>query len=411
MEDKFDVEFFRGNRERLRQLFVGTAPIVVTANGLLQMAADEAYPFHQDRNFWYLTGIDEPGIILVMDKDREYLIVPPREKVREQFDGAISPENLSEISGVGDVYYEKDGWKKLSTCIKKSPTVATLAANPKFMAQYGIFSNPARMELIDRLKESSPNFKIVDLRRHLSQMRMVKQPVEIAAIQRAIDITADAIQEVTRPSRLAKYTHEYEVEADLTRAFRRAGSRGHAFSPIVSGGDRACTLHQSRNEMPLASDELLLMDIGAEYHNYAADLSRTVSLSGRPSKRQQQVYNAVVAAQDFAFSLLKPGVKIRDYENQVEHFIGEKLRELGLIKSINSEQVRRYYPHASSHFLGLDVHDAGDYDAPLAPGVLITVEPGIYIPDEGIGVRIEDNVLITETGYKNLSAKLPRKLV
>jgi Xaa-Pro aminopeptidase len=410
MKPLFGSDFFRGNRERLRQLFAGTAPIVVTANALLQKAMDEPFPFHQDRNFWYLTGIDEPGVILVMEKGREYLIVPPREVVREQFDGAIDFGRFAAISGIDTIYYEKDGWKQLSARLKKVQNVATLGAAPKYISQLGFYTNPARAELIFRLKEINSEIELLDLRQHLGRMRMVKHPAEVEAIQKAIDITADAIKYVTRPARLPKYTYEYEVEADLARQFRCAGARGHAFQPIVSGGERACTLHQVRNEMPLNPGELLLMDVGAQYEMYAADLTRTVVI-GPPAKRQQQVYDAVAAAQDYAYGLLKPGAKLRDYEKQMEQFIGEKLRELSLIKSIETETVRHYFPHAVSHFLGLDTHDSGDYDRPLEPGTVLTVEPGIYIPQEQIGVRIEDDIIITTGGNEIMSRHLPRQLV
>jgi Xaa-Pro aminopeptidase len=166
-----------------------------------------------------------------------------------------------------------------------------------------------------------------------------------------------------------------------------------------------------RNNSPLSSDELTVIDVGAASGHYVADITRTISLNGKPSRRQQQVHEAVAAAQDYAYSLLKPGVLLREYEKQMEQFVGEKLRELGLVKSITHETVREsFFPHATSHFLGLDAHDAGDYDEPLKPNTVITVEPGIYIRDEAIGVRIEDDILITEDGCKVLSSRLPRDL-
>jgi Xaa-Pro aminopeptidase len=410
MNTGFSADFFRENRAKLQRMFTGTAPIVITANGSLQKAMDEAFPFHQDRSFWYLTGIDEPSIALVIDKGKEYLIVPPREVVREQFDGSISLEKLMRISGIETIYYEKEGWKYLAARLKKIQNVAMLGANPKFIDFFGMYTNPARADLIQKMKDCNPNLEFLDLRKHLSRMRMVKQQVELAAIQRAIDITIDALKEVMRPAKLAKYKYEYEVEADLTRGFRRRGAQGHAFSPIVSTGERTCTLHQMRNEMPIEKDSLLLMDVGAQYDYYAADLTRTVAIGAQPTKRQQQVYNAVIEAQDYACTLLKPGVILKDYERAMEHFIGEKLRELGLIKTIDRDVVRRYFPHATSHFLGLDVHDAGDHDLPLESGVVITVEPGIYIPEESTGIRLEDNILITPSGNENLSARLSRNL-
>src|SRR5207249_1904686 len=151
------------------------------------------------------------------------------------------------------------------------------------------------------------------------------------------------------------------------------------------------------------------VDIGAEVEHYASDITRTHSI-GTPSRRQRAVHEAVLEVQKYGFSLLRPGVLMREYEESIEHFMGEKLRELGLIKTITHENVRTFYPHATSHFLGLNVHDIGDYDRPLEPGVVLTVEPGIYIAEEGIGIRIEDDVLITETGIKVLSDKLSRDL-
>jgi len=406
----FDSTFFAGNRERLRQLFTGTAPIVVTANGLLQQSSDEAYPFHQDRSFYYLTGINEPGITLVMDKGKEYLIVPPRETIVEQFDGAIDFGELRRVSGVQTVLYEKEGWRLLTPRLKKVKHVATLGAAPRFIDNYGMYTNPARADLIQRMKDIHGDVELLDLRPHLSRMRMVKQPAEIQAIQQAIDITNATLKTIMRPKQLASYAYEYEIEADLSRGFRRSGASGHAFPPIVAGGKRACTLHNISNEAPLVNGELLVMDVGAEWQGYAADITRTIALGGQPTRRQQQIHHAVAEAQDYAYSLLKPGVLLRDYEKQIETFIGEKLRELGLIKTIERDQIRHYFPHATSHFLGLDTHDAGDYDRALEPGVIITVEPGIYVPEESIGVRIEDDVLITEEGNTILSAHLRRDL-
>jgi Xaa-Pro aminopeptidase len=406
----FDSSFFASNRERLRQLFTGTAPIVIPGSGLMQRASDEPFPFYQDRSFWYLTGIDEPGIILVMDKGKEYLIVPPREVVREQFDGSIDFDELSRISGVQTVLYEKEGWKQLESRLKKVQHVATLAANPRFVDFLGMYTNPARADLIQRIKQANESVELLDLRTHLARMRMIKQEAELAAIQRAIDVTIEGIKEVTRPKQLAKYAYEYEVEADLTRAFRRRGALGHSFSPVIASGERTCTMHHMRNDAPLASGELLIMDVGAQVDYYAADLARTVVLGGQPTRRQEQVYAAVQEAQVYALSLLKPGALLRDYEKQMEEFIGEKLRELGLIKSIDRDSVRYYFPHATSHFLGLDTHDAGDYDHALEPGVVLAVEPGIYIPGESLGVRIEDNVLITPDGNTVLSSRLPQGL-
>lgn len=408
----FTSDFFAGNRERLRQLFTGTAPIVLTANGSLQRASDEAYPFQQDANFWYLTGINEPGYILVIDKDKEYLIAPERSHVQETFDGAISTEDVAQRSGIATIVSYKEGWHRLENRLRKVQHVATLAAPASYIDVWGMHTNPARAVLVKQLRAINADVELLDLRTHLARMRMIKQPQELAALQQAIDITIDTLKEVTRPSHLAKYAYEYEIEADITRGFRRRGATGlagHAFTPIVAGGKRACTMHHVANDGALASDELIVLDVGADFSQYSADITRTV-ISGTPTRRQRTVHEAVLAVQEHAFSLLKPGVMLREYEEAVVAFMGEKLRELGLIKSITEESVREFFPHATSHFLGLNTHDAGDYDRPLEAGVVMTVEPGIYIQDEGIGVRIEDDILITEDGIRILTDRLPRHL-
>jgi len=405
----FGSDFFIGNRARLKQLFTGTAPIILTANGRLQRGGDTTYLFCQDASFWYYTGIEEPDVVLVCDKDKEYLIVPPRDAARQAFEGAIDDAELRRISGIEAILDEKQGWKRLGTRLERVKHAATLAAAPAYMESYGMFTNPARQRLIDRLKSYNDKIELLDIGEHVARQRMVKQGVEVEALQKAIDITAASLRQAFRPSKLPTYAYEYEVEADLARSFRRQGASGHAFAPIVAGGARACVLHNEQNSSALSADELLLCDVGAEYNHYAADITRTVSL-GTPSRRQQAVYDAVLEVHQYAISLLKPGVILKTYEDQVEQFIGEKLRELGLIKTIDHETVRHYCPHSVSHFLGLNAHDVGLYDLPLEPGMVVTVEPGIYVKEEAIGIRIEDDVLITAEGNRVLSEALSRTL-
>jgi len=335
--------------------------------------------------------------------------VPQRNATREAFDGSVAAEPLIQRSGVQNVYDDAAGWEQLESRLKKVKHAATLALPPAYIEHYGLYTNPARAALVQRLKALKPELELLDLSPHLGRMRMIKQQPELLAIQNAIDITVATIKESFRPSKLRKYAHEYELEAELSRGFRRRGASGHAFEPVVAGGSRACVLHNVANAGALAADELIVVDVGAEIEHYAADITRTVNL-GSPSRRQEAVHAAVLEVHHFACGLLRPGTMMRDYEQQIEHFMGEKLRELGLIKTINHENVRQYFPHATSHFLGLNVHDVGDYERPLEPGVVLTVEPGIYIPRESIGVRIEDDVLITHKGIRVLSNKLPREL-
>jgi len=407
MSYHFSADFFAGNRQRLRATLPASEPlIVVTANGLLQRSADSAFPFQQDSSFWYLTGLDEPDLTLVMSPAGDYLIVPGRSASRQAFDGSIDANKTATISGVTEILDETAGWERLLRQLRKAGRVATPLPADTYIDHYGLYSNPARRRLLQRCKRLVPGLQVTDIRPNIGRMRMIKQAPEVKAIQSAINVTIDAIENVR--SQLDTYHYEYEIEADLSRSFRR-GARGHAFEPIVAGGKNACTLHSVSNNDKLIKGTLVVMDVGAEVSHYAADITRMVAY-GPVTKRQQSVYDAVLHVQEAAKKLLKPGVDLKSYEQAVEQLIGEQLIKLNVITEPTRENIRRYYPHACSHFLGLDVHDVGDYQMPLQEGSVITVEPGIYIPEEGIGVRIEDDILITKTGVKVLSAKAPRVL-
>jgi Xaa-Pro aminopeptidase len=407
MSEGLNVSFFKENRERLRTLFTGTAPIVITANGLLQRNNDTNYPFRQDSTFWYLTGLNEPDLVLVMDKGKEYLIAPERDEHRAAFDGAIDYSELTTQSGIEQVLDTQTGWKQLGSRIKRVKHIATLAAPASYVVQHGLYTNPSRARLIEAIKTYNDAIELLDLRPHVTRMRMIKQSTEIDAIQQAIDLTAQTLSKLQKRG-WDKFAHEYEVEAVITGAFRKANAN-HAYQPIVAAGANACTLHYIQNSGAINEGSLLLLDVGAEVNNYAADITRTYAV-GEPTKRQQQVFDSVLAVQEFATASLKIGTDMKQYEESIVQFMGEKLRELGLIKSIEEETVRKYYPHATSHFLGLDVHDIADYERPLEAGTVLTVEPGIYIPEEGIGIRIEDNILMEADGPQVLSSKLPAVL-
>jgi len=292
--------------------------------------------------------------------------------------------------------------------VQKTRRVATLAPADSFIEQYGMYANPARSRLMDRLNRHIPELELIDIRPNLARLRTIKQKPEISAIQEAIDITSATLSEILN-SKYGVYAYEYQIEADISRGFRYRGAQGHAFEPIVAGGIRSCTLHNVANDALLKPGEMVVMDVGASVEGYAADITRMYATAS-PTKRQLEVINAVYEVQVYAMSLLKPGVMLKDYENKVAKFMGTKLINLGLIKSNKLELVRQYFPHATSHFLGLNVHDVGDYQEPLQLGSVITVEPGIYIPSESIGVRLEDDVLITANGITNLSSNLPSRL-
>lgn len=406
---EFGADFFKANRQRLIAQLPPDLPIAVTANGLIQRGADSAYPFSQDANFWYLTGINDPDITLVIDHQREFLIVPIREGSRVTFDGQIDEAKLAKISGVDDILNEASGWKRLDALLARTKQVATLASAPSFIEQFGLYANPARSHFAERLRyHVGEELKLIDIRAELAALRVIKQPLEIASLRQAIDITSKTLSDVLKQP-YGTYKHEYQIEADISHGFRHRGARGHAFEPIVASGVRACTMHYVSNSARINSGELVIIDVGADVNGYAADITRVLA-TAKPTVRQKAVFDAVKETQAYAFSLLKPGLRLRGYETSVAKFAGAKLKQLGVANDLKADTVRRFFPHATSHFLGLNVHDVGDYTKPLKPGMVITVEPGIYLPDEAIGVRIEDDVLITETGIEVLSAKLPTKL-
>ena len=406
MQSFFSPEFFTGNRARLRASVDGDAPIVITANGELQAKGDNPFPFRQDAGFWYLTGVEHPDYTLVIGVDETYIIAPGRSDVMELFGGVTTPDDIKKQSGVGTVLNASEGWARLKNNLQKSRKVYTLAANQAYIAVYGLYTNPARARITRQMKRAVPGLQVADIRKQLAELRVVKQAPEIAAIRRAVDITCATLNEVRRSS----YSYEYELEADITRGFRRQGATGHAYSPIVAGGLNACTLHYIENNARLEPAEPVLADVGAEVSNYAADITRTWSF-GKPSARQTAVFNAVDEAVRFGIEQLKPGdISFYECEQRVRAFVGTKLKELGLLeRADDKEEIGRYYPHAP-HYLGLDVHDVGDTGQPLRAGMVLTVEPGIYLPDERIGVRLEEDILITETGCEILSESCPREL-
>lgn len=399
-------EFFTNNRRKLRER-VGPGLIIITANGLMQRTGDTTYPFRQDSNFWYLTGLNDPDLTLVMDGDRHYVILPPRDEIRNIFDGSIDNEALKKASGLYSILTEAQGWPQLNEQLKTTKKVFILEPLEQFVRFYDFYSNPARRHLKERLLRTNPKLKTKDIREDLAALRVVKHPSEIKMIQQAIDITVDAIKVLSR--KLSKLEYEYEVEALLEHEYRRKGATGLAFETVVASGKNASTVHYFANNDKLYRNQLLLIDTGAEYSNYASDISR-MFVVGKATARQRAVYDAGKRAQEYAISLIKPGLNFRDYEKLVETFVGQELKQLGLIKKASRKTIRKYFPHATSHYLGLDAHDTGDYYADFQENMVLAVEPGIIIPEEGIGVRVEDNVVVTKDGCLVMSRHLPSLL-
>ncbi len=402
MQPKLTAQFFIKNRQALRTKLANKLPLIIAGNGMVQRTGDNTVSFTQDSNMWYLTGIDTPDVVLVLAENDEFLIVPGRSAAREAFDGATDTAALTQRSGVATVLDEVEGWKLIAALLSDKKQASYLKPLPVYDARRGLYANPARRRLADKLRRVQPKLLLFDARPELSALRCIKQPIEIALIEHAVVITKETLAEVTQKTALMTLHHEYELEAAITHGFRRRGASGHAYSPIVASGRHATTLHYCANNGQIGKNDYIVVDVGAEVEHYAADITRTL-IQGAPSPRQRAVHDAVARLQQQALALLLPGTQLRDYEHAFENLMGVELKQLGFIDDASDHKaIRYYYPHSTSHFLGLDVHDVGDYTQPLAENMVITCEPGIYIPEEGIGVRIEDDIVITKAGNRVL---------
>lgn len=404
MDTRFTAEFFTNNRRRLRAKTEAEL-LVFTANGLLQKSGDNVYKFRQSSNFWYLCGLSMPDAILAIDKSStSYLFLPEQSPNEQVFGAQHDIASFKAISGIDTVIYGEPGIKKFRQMLKSAPSVGYIKASDAYVSHYGMYANPSGAQLQETIAKVSPKSKKLDLRQALTHMRMVKQPDEVRAIQAAVDITAQALKNVK--AKLFEYKFEYQIEADLTRDFRSQGASGEAFTSIVASGKNTCHLHYNANNDQMHGG-LVYIDVGAEVSNYAADITRTYALTKSPSQRVVDIHHAVVTVAEYARKITKPGANLRTNEKMIEKVMGEQLMQLGLIKQNKPNLVRQYYTHHASHHLGLDVHDVADYDLPLEPNNVITIEPGIYVPEENIGVRVEDDILVTKTGISVLSGDLP----
>ncbi len=396
-----DAAFFTANRQQAIEQLQGSL-LVVPAYTQMQRGNDAAFGFEQEANFWYLTGIEHPDWWLIIDgkRGKSWLVSPEVDDVHALFDGNLSLDEAQKISGVTDVVDRSEGTTLLRQLARSHQFVYTVDP-PQHHDHFGFTLNPAARDMREQLSRTFT--KVQDFRPTLAKIRAIKQPQEINAIQSAIDVTVDAFEKVK--SSLSTYKHEYQVEAEFSHYFRSHGTRGHSYDPIVAGGKNACTLHYGRNDDPLKKSTLLLLDVGARHNGYAADITRTYAI-GTPTKRQAAVHTEVAAAHQEIISLLQPHLGIEEYQRAVDDIMKRALIRLKLIKDENDEAYRTYFPHAISHGLGIDVHDSLGKPKSLQPGMVLTVEPGIYILEEGIGVRIEDDILITASGHRNMSAKL-----
>lgn len=391
-------------RRRVREA-IGDTPLVMTAYDALQKSADMAHAFTQEASFSWLTGINEPGWKLVCAEEKWTLIAPERDEIHVLFDGGLSREDALKLSEADEVVTHDEGAALLKEVAMSHSAVYAVGEDPH-SEHYSFIENGAQKRLLTELESLFGEVK--DVRLVLAKLRAIKTAQEIESIRKAVAVSVESFEAVRNS--LHTYTHEYEVEALLSSSFRKTGAEGHAYEPIVASGSHACTLHYATNNDALPEGGLLLIDAGAKVNGYAADITRTHAI-GTPTDRQVAVHQAVEKAHFKIADLIKPGVTLRQYQNNVDEIMKDALESLGLLKDRADEKTyRKYFPHAISHGLGLDVHESlGGYKE-FQPGMVLTVEPGIYIPEEGIGVRIEDDILVTEAGNTNLSAALSTAL-
>ncbi|HSH31930.1 MAG TPA: aminopeptidase P N-terminal domain-containing protein [Candidatus Saccharimonadales bacterium] len=365
-----DPILFIDHRQRLRQWLKPGQAVMLRAAKLMRRSGDTDYPFRQNSDFFWATGIDQPDSAVILASDQEMLFIREATEFEVTWIGPrLSAEQASAISGI--------------------KTVKPLDQFERYRKE---------------LKAKAPRRALID------QLRAIKDPIEIDLMKRAIEITKDGFTAALRATKPG--AKEYQLEAELMHQFGCHGT-SYAYESIVASGANANILHYITNNQKLRDGDLVLIDAGAEYANYAADITRVWPVSGQFSKRQRAIYEAVLRIQRASIDFLRPGVSLLDFELNMAELMTEEMIGLHLFTQTDVKNqdpkkplIRRYWPHAS-HFLGLDVHDVGDRSKPLKPGMVLTCEPGIYIKAEGIGIRLEDDILITAEGPLNLSAAIP----
>jgi Xaa-Pro aminopeptidase len=409
-------ELFKLNRSRFTKELKPNSLAIFNSNDEMPRNGDQDFPFRQNSDFFYLTGIDQAKSVLFifpdcpLEKYREALFLEEtNEHIAIWYGKKYSKEEATTVSGIKNVFW----LDTLDSAIKEVMAACEYVylnanENPRY-------SNPVPYRDIrfnEDLAKKYPAHKYERSNPIVCRLRMVKSDIEIELTKEAISITDKAFRRIlgfTKPGVM-----EYEVEAEITHEFIRNSANGHAYYPIVASGKGACVLHYIENNKECKDGDLMLLDFGAEYANYAADLSRTIPVNGKFSPRQKEVYNACLRVMKAATKLLVPGTTIDKYHTEVCKIMEKELIGLGLF---TAEDVKKqdtakpmyfkYYMHGTSHYIGLDVHDVGTRQDIIKPGMLFSCEPGIYIAEEGIGIRIENDILTTEKGNIDLMAGIP----
>lgn len=423
------MEEFAERRQRLGEQLLDNSVAVLFSAQEQTRNNDCTYPFRQDSNFWYLTGFNEPeAALLLIKRDgvcQSVLFLRAKDPLMETWNGRrLGIDAAPSALNVDEAFDIEDFQAKFMELTAGITTLYRHKDSPVGSGKRRTFC------------EKAPQFtQILELAPLIDEMRLFKSPAEIALMQQAGQISALGhihAMECTRPNRM-----EYEIEQALRNEFTRHGARYEAYGSIVAGGDNACILHYTENDAPLKDGELLMIDAGCEFAMYAGDISRTFPINGKFTEPQKAIYELVLKVQKYAIEQLVPNNSIQQVHNDVVRMMIEGLVELGILNGDIDELIaqdahRAFFMHGLGHWLGLDVHDAGSYtvnshngdrnskkrDRPLEPNMVLTVEPGIYIskdsnaPEQyrGIGVRIEDNILITPTGNKVLTSAVPKEV-
>jgi Xaa-Pro aminopeptidase len=349
--------------------------------------------FFQEPNFNYLTGWMEPGAVLTLSPAGDTLFLPPKDTEAEKWTGvklSALDKNARAVTGFDRVLPMQRFEKELFKLLAEYPRLYALKSTA----------------VADRLGKLAPLREMIDVRPALGKLRMKKSREEIALIERATAVSMEAHRAAWK--RVAAGLYEYQVAATMTEVFAEHGCERPAYSPIVGSGPNSVFLHYSQNKRRMDRGEVLLMDVAAECSAYASDITRTVPVGGKFTKRQREIYDVVLGAQKAAIAAIKPGVTLlKDTPNSIYTIAYDYINTHG--KDLHGEPLGKYFTHGLGHHVGLEVHDESDRYAPLEAGMVVTVEPGVYIPEENIGVRIEDIVLVTGSGSSVLSAALPRE--
>ena len=411
-------DLFIRNRAKLATQLPPKSIAVFTANEAMPRNGDQFFPFRQQSDFFYLTGINEENAFLLIAPDypdeslREVLFIEPYDEVKATWQGEmLDARQATELSGIKTVKGSDAFWMTLND-IAYSGYGDTLFLNSYEYPKYECNVETIQQRFVKKIKAMYPMHQYGRTAPILNAMRMVKSEEEIAITQQACDITSKAFRRCL--STVRPGMHEYEVQAEIEYIFKQNNATGHAYAPIIAGGKNACCLHYSKNQSLLRDGDLLLFDIGCEYLNYSSDLSRTIPVNGKFTERQKQCYNAVLRVMKQLRTLYRPGHCINEINETTHRLMEQEMIQLGLftaedVKRQDPEKPleRRYLMHGMSHHIGLDVHDSVDKFKPFEPGMILTCEPGIYIREEGIGIRIENDLVITDDEPFNLFEGLP----